>query len=92
MTFPYIRSPSATSEHAEIHELDYLQPTPVSDDLDEDHRSSSEYNYYYTPENQENEYRHIYDPEYWGEVGLRQEEEAEAHSPLARITRRVNTR
>jgi hypothetical protein len=77
MTSPYIRSPSAASEDVVGHELALLQPTPTEDDLDEEHRPSSDFEDPYIQANQENEYQHVHDPEFSGDQG----EEDEAQSP-----------
>jgi hypothetical protein len=77
MSSSYIRSPSAASEDVVGYELALLQPIPSADDLDEEYRSSSDFEDHYTQANQENEYLRVYDSEFSGDQG----EEDEAQSP-----------
>jgi hypothetical protein len=81
MKSPYIIFFSPASEYGVGQELAFLQPTPTANDLVEDRSSSFEFSDHYSQAIQENEYRHIFDPQYWEQGGVRQEEEDEAHSP-----------
>jgi hypothetical protein len=87
MPFPYIRSQSTASEDVVRYELAFLQPTPTADVLDEEHRSSSDFEDLYTKANQENEYQLELTILSFGEVKGKKTER-KAH--LAHTTRRVD--